>query len=128
VRGRGKDAHYEPFSRYKGRAEKNWRGNESKAQHALPDDGKRAKGETQRCDAGSNAIPSGSRSGIRLGAPSRIAKPQSALATAPFITRAIEPSTAPVAVMGKRPNAISPRIESMKTAIERKQRKKERRF
>ena len=26
VRGRGKDAHYEPFSRYKGRAEKNWRG------------------------------------------------------------------------------------------------------
>ena len=39
----GKDAHYEPFSRYKGRAEKNWRGDESKTQHALPDDGKRAQ-------------------------------------------------------------------------------------
>ena len=30
-------------SRCKGRAEKNWRGNESKTQHALPDDGKRAQ-------------------------------------------------------------------------------------
>jgi hypothetical protein len=30
-------------SRYKGRAEKNWRGDESKTQHALPDDGKRAQ-------------------------------------------------------------------------------------
>src|SRR5271167_111512 len=30
-------------SRCKGRAEKNWRGDESKTQHALPDDGKRAQ-------------------------------------------------------------------------------------
>ena len=55
-------------------------------------------------------------------------QPQSTLATAPFITPAIEPSTAPIAVMGKRPNAILPRTGSTKTAIERNPRNKERRF
>ena len=50
------------------------------------------------------------------------------LATAPFITRATEPSTAPGAVMGKRPNAILPRTGSTKTATERNPRNKERRF
>ena len=63
--------------------------------------------------------------------PGRCAEPNCqtpTLATARFTTRVIEPSTAPVAVTGKRPNAILPRTGSTKTATERNPRNKERRF
>jgi len=36
-----------------------WRGDENKVQHALPDDGKWAKGETETCDDVSSATLSG---------------------------------------------------------------------
>jgi hypothetical protein len=104
------------------------RGNASNAKHALPDDGKRAEKEQRKCDVGSSAIPSGSPSGIRLGVPSRIARRKSSKASAPSTTQPIDLFTAQAAVTPRRQNAILPRTESMKTAIERKPRNKERRF
>src|ERR1700685_3439589 len=100
------------------------RGNESNTKHALPDDGKRAEGERQ-CDEGSNAIPSGSPSGIRRSVPSRIARRKSSKASAPSTTQPIELFTAQAAVTPRRLNAILPRTGSTKTAIERNPRNKE---
>jgi hypothetical protein len=53
------------------------RGDESEAQHALPQERKRVKRRNRSCDEGSNAIPSGSPSGIRRDVPSRIARRKS---------------------------------------------------
>jgi hypothetical protein len=69
--------------------------------------GRRRK-EQQLCDAGLKPIPSGSRSGIRPDAPSRIVKPKSTPANAASTTPAISRFTAPVVDMAKRPSVILP--------------------
>src|SRR5260370_22841917 len=76
--------------------------------------------EKQRCEAGSNAIPSGSPPGIRRNAPSRIARRESIPASERSTTPAIRPFTALVAVTAKRQNATSTPTGSTKTAIELK--------
>src|SRR5271155_5750620 len=71
--------------------------------------------EKQLCDEGSNVIPSGSPSGIRPDAPSRIARRESIPASERSTTPAIRRFTALVAVTAKRLNATSTPTESTKT-------------
>ena len=68
----------------RGRREKCCAGNQNKAQHALPQEREAGERRKQICDAGSNAIPSGSPPGIRRNAPSRIARRESIAASEAF--------------------------------------------